>query len=223
MPAQPKNCRLRRPGGGGWTTLHESARSPLLAAQPHVVDTPMSTITRYLPALAMAALAGVAAAMDSEQQFADKIDATAALHVHLFTTEGADLGDSKHSDTARAMANSAPHLLAVDVVESLRAGGFSAVSLDETEGGAPDGALQLVGRFTVLDPGSRNMRVWIGFGAGKSKVCVEGQLLDGSGKVLGDFADCRSGLGWGASGPQGDESAELLGDRIAAWLVKWAR
>ena len=126
-------------------------------------------------------------------------------------------------DTAQAMAKSAPHLLASDIVAALRNSGFSAVTLDESEGEPAADAMNLTGHFTKLDPGSQNLRLWIGFGAGESKVCVSGQLTDAKGKKLGDFADCRNGLGWGASGPQGDKGALILGDRIAKFLIDWSR
>lgn len=162
-------------------------------------------------------------AMDSANTYIEQLNASAPIHVHPFTTEGADLGNPKFRDTAQAMAKSAPHLLASDIVAALRNSGFSAVTLDESEGEPAADAMNLTGHFTKLDPGSQNLRLWIGFGAGESKVCVSGQLTDAKGKKLGDFADCRNGLGWGASGPQGDKGALILGDRIAKFLIDWSR
>ena len=160
--------------------------------------------------------------LDHSQTYAGKISRNTAIHVHLFSTSDADLGNPKFRDTANAMAKSAPHLLATDIVEALRNSGFTAVSLDETEGEPSGEALNLTGRFTHLNPGSQNLRVWIGFGAGKSKVCIEGELTDASGEKLADFADCRNGLGWGSSAPQGDKGAEILGDDVAGFLIDWA-
>jgi hypothetical protein len=120
------------------------------------------------------------------------------------------------------MAKSAPHLLAVDIVEALRHAGFTSVTLDESEEGPSGDALNLTGRFTKLVPGSQNLRVWIGFGAGESKVCISGEVTNARGDELANFADCRNGLGWGESAQQGDKGAEILGDRVAEFLVDWA-
>ena len=140
--------------------------------------------------------------VDSSHVYAKELSKNSEIHVHRFSTAGADLGNSKFRDTAEAMARSAPHLLLTDIVEALRRSGFTAVSLDETEGEPSGGAMNLTGRFTQLNPGSQNLRVWIGFGAGKSKVCVEGELSDKNGVKLADFESCRSGLGWGSSAPR---------------------
>ena len=81
----------------------------------------------------------------------------------------------------------------------------------------------MTGGFTRLDPGSQNLRVWIGLVAGESKVCISGEVNDSGGKKLADFADCRNGLGWGASGPQGEKGADILGERVAGFLIGWAK
>ena len=160
--------------------------------------------------------------MDSSQVNAGDLSKTTAIHVHLFDTTGADLGKPKFRDTANAMAKSAPHLLAADIVEALRHAGFTSVTLDESEEGPSDGSLNLTGRFTKLNPGSQNMRVWIGFGAGESKVCITGEVSNASGEKLANFADCRNGLGWGASAQQGGKGAVILGERVAEFLIDWA-
>jgi hypothetical protein len=188
----------------------------------HSISRIMSIVTLLL-ALVLSQSTYAQRHMNSARTHADQPDKSVPLHVHLFNTEGADLGKPKYADTARAMANSAPHLLATDIVVALRHGGFSAVTLDESEGEPPADALNLTGRFTKLNPGNQNLRVWIGLGAGESKVCISGELKNASGKKLADFADCRNGLGWGSSGPQGDKSAEVLGDRVAAFLINWSQ
>ena len=145
------------------------------------------------------------------------------IHVHLFSTSTASLGGASARDTANAMVKSAPHLLAVDIVEMLRQAGFTHVTLDESDGEPSAEALNVTGNFTTLDPGSQNLRVWIGFGAGKSKVCVDGQLSDSKGETLTEFSQCRSGLGWGSSGPQVKGEAEALGQGVADSLVQWSQ
>lgn len=159
--------------------------------------------------------------LDDSTIYGGELTKDQAIHVHLFSTDGADLGNAKFRDTANAMVKSAPHLLATDIVESLRSAGFTKVTLDESEGEPSANAMQVTGRFTRLDPGSQNMRVWIGLGAGESKVCISGEVTGGTGEKLAEFADCRNGLGWGASGPQVGKGAEILGERIAGFLVRW--
>ena len=153
--------------------------------------------------------------------YAGDLSKGTAIHVHPFSTAEADLGKPKFHVTATAMAKSAPHLLATDIVETLRNAGFTAVTLDESEGHRLPDAINVTGRFTKLDPGSQNLRVWIGLGAGESKVCISGEVTDSGGIKLADFADCRNGLGWGASGPQGEKGAEILGARVAVFLIDW--
>ncbi|MEM1143970.1 MAG: DUF4410 domain-containing protein [Pseudomonadota bacterium] len=160
--------------------------------------------------------------LDSQNILSGELSKSSAIHIHPFATDGADLGNAKFRDTAKAMAKSAPHLLATDIVESMRSSGFTSVTLNESEGVVPPDTLNVTGRFTKLDPGSQNLRVWIGFGAGESKVCISGEVTDSSGNKLADFADCRNGLGWGSSGPQADKGAEILGQRIAGFLIDWA-
>ena len=160
--------------------------------------------------------------MDSQNILSGKLSKTTSIHIHPFSTSEADLGNPKFRDTASAMAKSAPHLLATDIVESLRGSGFKSVTLDESEGIIPPDTLNVTGRFTRLDPGSQNLRVWIGFGAGESKVCISGEVTDSNENKLADFSDCRNGLGWGSSGPQVDKGADILGERIAGFLIDWA-
>lgn len=163
--------------------------------------------------------------LDQATLHVEKIIREAPLHVYLFDTSGVKLGKAKHQDTAQLMAGNAPHLLAVDIVEGLRDGGFSKVILEETtaaEAKLNQGELALLGRFTDLNPGSQATRQWIGFGAGKSKVCVKGRLVDSNNKSLGEFNDCRSGLGWGGSTGEMENSTQSIGGNIAKLLSGWA-
>ncbi len=162
------------------------------------------------------------AAVDNVTLSADQISKDQSIHVQLFSSADADLGKPKHRDTAELLARSAPHLLAVDIVESLRDAGFSDVMLDEAAESSAKPRLVLTGKITELNPGSQAARAWIGFGSGKSKVCVEGQVDDAAGTVLAEFSHCRSGLGWGDSSAQLSDSAVRVGDSIAAFLTDWA-
>jgi len=160
--------------------------------------------------------------LDHAQLSLDRISKTTPFHVQLFDSSKADLGKTKHRDTAEMLARSAPHLLAVDIVESLREAGFSSVVLDEQPDASSTSHLVLKGKFTKLNPGSQAARAWIGFGAGESKVCVEGRIEDEAGKTVGTFSHCRKGLGWGKSDNQMESSAARVGDSIAMFLSQWA-
>ncbi|MEW6184817.1 MAG: DUF4410 domain-containing protein [Thermodesulfobacteriota bacterium] len=54
-------------------------------------------------------------------------------------------------------------------------------------------ALILKGKVSEINPGSRAARIWIGFGAGKSRVEIEGEIVDGkSQKTLLKFKHARA-------------------------------
>ncbi len=156
--------------------------------------------------------------LDTSSLSVSGISKASAIHVHQFTTNRINLD----SDTSQSMANSAPHLLASDIVYTLRAAGFTNVTLDESAGGAKPGSINLVGAFTKLNPGSQNLRVWIGFGAGESEVCIEGKLNDAQGKMMGSFNHCESGIGWGESGPQLENETKTMGEKIGLFVSKIA-
>ena len=59
-------------------------------------------------------------AMDEENLHGGGLTKSTAIHIHPFDTSRADLGSPKFRDTATAMAKSAPHLLATDIVATLR-------------------------------------------------------------------------------------------------------
>jgi len=160
--------------------------------------------------------------LDHAELNLDRISKAAPFHVQLFDSANADLGKPKHRDTAEMLARSAPHLLAVDIVEALREAGFSSVVLDEQPDASSTSHLVLKGQFTKLNPGSQAARAWIGFGAGESKVCVDGRIDDEAGNTVGKFSHCRKGLGWGKSDNQMESSAARVGDSIAMFLTQWA-
>jgi len=162
------------------------------------------------------------APVDKAAVSVERIAKDSPIHVQLFDSANADLGKPRHQDTAAMLARSAPHLLAVDIVEALRNSGFSNVVLDEQAPTSSTQHLTLTGKFTDINPGSQATRAWIGFGAGKSKVCVTGHIGDANGNILGEFSHCRKGLGWGDSGDQMEQSTVRIGDTIAEFLTDWA-
>jgi len=58
------------------------------------------------------------------------------------------------------------------------------------------GTLIVRGKVTVLDPGSRAKRMWVGYGAGAARTAIDGEIVDAkSGEVLVRFTqERRSGI-----------------------------
>lgn len=159
--------------------------------------------------------------LDKAVLHVDVLDRSAPLHVATFGVDQAKLGKAKHQDVARQMAQTVPHLLASDIVVELRSAGFTDVTLDQSESTNADRWF-LTGEFTELNPGSQAARVWVGFGAGESKVCVKAELKNGQGKLMGEFAHCAQSLGWGESESQMESSADRLGHNFAQLMNQWA-
>jgi hypothetical protein len=151
-----------------------------------------------------------------------KISFSMPVRVREFGTATAHLGKGKHRQQAEDMAVVAPGRLAEELLGGLRMRDFEDVAIAKAGDLLPDTCLVVDGDFTVLNPGSSTKRVLWGFGAGKTQVCIRGQVLDGEGAALAEFSHCRSGLGWGSSQPQMSEDTEKMGDRIAKFLAAWA-
>ncbi len=151
----------------------------------------------------------------------DRIARDTPVRIRDFSVERAHLGNPKHRDVSEKVAAAAPHLLSADLLEALRARGFTDVA-PAGEGDSEGPVLVIEGRFTMLDPGSQAARIMLGFGAGKSRVCVSGDVVDASGTVLATFEHCRKGTGWGDSGGELTKEASSLGEDIAAFLDAWA-
>lgn len=160
--------------------------------------------------------------VDSASLYAPSISRDAPITINVFDASQVDLGNARHHDTAERTASAAPQLLAVDIVESLRDAGFSNVVLGD--GGAVNSIteLNLHGRFTIIHPAGQAARAWLGFGAGESKVCVDGVVSESSGKQLGYFSHCSKGLGWGERDGQLHKDATRIGQSIANFLSAWA-
>ena len=82
-------------------------------------------------------------------------------------------------DDDKQFAQVMPVYLQAQLVEQLRAAGlFEQVTTPEDGATVAEGgkALKLLGTITELSGGSRGLRFWIGFGAGRSKVQIETRL-----------------------------------------------
>ncbi len=157
--------------------------------------------------------------VDHAELKAPKVAPGSTIYVKEFSVDDANLGKSKHKDTAERLVSIIPHLFAIDLVEELRNDGFDA-QLDSGEP-VPDGSLILAGRFSDLDPGSQSARVWIGFGAGRSRVCIEGEVTEAQ-SVLGEFSHCRAGIGWGESDQQVAKNADRMAEQVAELFARWS-
>ncbi len=127
--------------------------------------------------------------------------------VETFTTEGADLGSGarkqkkKAYETAKIMKETAPRMYSEALRSRLTESGVFDTVIELTDDASRANALIIEGRFTKLSPGSRTKRWMVGMGAGKSKICIEGRLLNAAGEELATFEDCRSGVGaWSFAG-----------------------
>jgi hypothetical protein len=117
----------------------------------------------------------------------------------------------KVNDNAdRRMAEKMPDYLLTEVVRQLRSTGLFTRVVNTAEATFSPGAestLRLQGRISSLDPGSRALRYWVGFGAGRSKAQVEFHFVDtATGRTVLVTADRRVA----AYGVWGGDSEEHL-------------
>ncbi len=113
------------------------------------------------------------------------------IGVERFTVAAEDVKD----EDDKALATSMPIFCQSEIVRRLRASGLfdTVVNLGGTEfQPAAQRALKLEGTIARLTGGSRALRFWIGFGAGRSKAQIETRFVDiSSGRVVMVTADRR--------------------------------
>jgi hypothetical protein len=139
---------------------------------------------------------------------------------------GAEGGNEKLVEAAKEMQANAPEILAEAMVKELKAlEYFAGVLLDS--GNAPaENTILLEGRFTVLNPGSRTKRYFVGFGAGKEQFEIEGVIKSPAGAILIEFRHDRGAVMGVAGGDYQKKMAagmEHFGKDIAAFLYAWSR
>jgi hypothetical protein len=91
-------------------------------------------------------------------------------------------------------------------------------------GKAKKGAIEIRGRVTVLDPGSRAKRYWGGFGAGAARVAISGEAIDSQGRVLFRFRqERRSGVGIAGGGYEAllNRNIRAIGEDVAYILKQF--
>jgi hypothetical protein len=85
----------------------------------------------------------------------------------------------------------------------------------EGESSQADGTLIVRAKVTVMDPGSRSKRMWVGYGAGAARTAIEGEVVDAkTGAVLARFTqERRSGI---ERFGRGSSYEEILERNVAA-------
>jgi hypothetical protein len=116
------------------------------------------------------------------------------ISVEIFTVTDKNIDGDDDKQFAKVM----PVYLQAKLVEQLRAERlFEQVATPEDATSPPEGGrtLKLQGTITELSGGSRALRFWISFGAGRSRVQLETRMVDTeSGAVLLVTADRRIGV-----------------------------
>jgi hypothetical protein len=165
--------------------------------------------------------------VDEVSLYADTLPATARVVIRPFSATEADITKGEKKDETRRMQAAGPGILAERfVVKLTEFGPFTSVSALESGATVPPDALVVEGKFTELDPGSRAKRYFVGFGAGKSGVTVEGSLKAADSTVLATFRQRRVGV-MGIGG--GDSMGKLISDTkniaedLATLLSAWAK
>jgi hypothetical protein len=92
-------------------------------------------------------------------------------------------------------------------------------------GDVKEKAVIIEGSFTEFNGGSRALRFWVGFGAGKTYLSVKGRLIDAqSGKELATFKDQETGFKGMASMESFEDlfphQAKSLGEHIGEFIEK---
>jgi len=171
-----------------------------------------------------------------------QIAADSTIFIKTFSTDNVDLGTGKKKhkekarETAESMKEMAPSAFTAAFISHLKKEGqfLEVLKYGEGETGAGEsgegqlgeGALLVEGEFTLLNPGSRGKRHWVGFGAGKSKICVKGHVVNAQQEELATFEDCRSGnLGLFGGRAEGMMVTDIYKGAyyLADFMVTWAK
>jgi hypothetical protein len=97
--------------------------------------------------------------------------------VEAFTVTDKNVSGEDDKQSAQVM----PVYLQAKLITEIRAAGLFEQVLTPEEASSPsdqEKALKLQGQITEVSGGSRGLRFWIGFGAGRSRVQIETRLVD---------------------------------------------
>jgi hypothetical protein len=148
-----------------------------------------------------------------------------ALVVRDFTADGAEYlraGEEDREKIERMKPVLVSNVADSAVAEIKARTKFASV----TRGGEAKGRTAVLeGKFTEFNVGSRALKFFVGFGAGKAYLKVSGRLLDGAtGKELASFVDSETGY-MGAVGMQSFEDlfpnqARGIGEHLSEFVQK---
>ena len=186
------------------------------------------TVGIFLGAVVAAPLQASEIKVDRYEVKSSSVPAGATVLFKDFSVENTDFGKmkkDKQKETVSVMKDTAPMAFREAFVRRLSENApFAAVEVHEG-GDVPAGSLLVEGEFTALNPGSRGKRYLVGMGAGRSKICIAGHVVDADGEELVKFEDCRSGnLGWFGGRSEGMmsqdvyQSAQNLANFLTAWV-----
>jgi hypothetical protein len=163
--------------------------------------------------------------LDEVKLFTAKPPASKTVVIRPFSATEADLTEGEKKDETKKMLPLAPGILADEFVAKLKpTGTFTDVSVLTGDAAPPD-AIVVEGVFREMDPGSRAKRYFVGYGAGKSGVKVEGSIKSTDGTVLATFQQRRvgvMGVGGGDSMDKMRNDTKAIGEDIAKFLSAWA-
>lgn len=161
--------------------------------------------------------------LDEAKLFTAKLPSTKTVVMRPFSATEADITEGEKKDETKKMLPLAPGILADEFVAKLKPmGPFTDVAV-QTDAAAPADAIVVEGVFREMDPGSRAKRAFVGYGAGKSGVMVEGTVKSSDGTVLATFQQRRVGvMGGGDSMDKLRADTKAIGEDIAKFLNAWA-
>jgi hypothetical protein len=163
--------------------------------------------------------------LDEVKLFVQKLPSTRSVVMRPFSASDADITEGEKKDETKKMQPIAPGILADEFVAKLKPmGPFTDVAVVTGDGVPPD-AIVVDGKFTEMDPGSRAKRAFVGYGAGKSGVKVQGTITSADGTVLATFEQRRVGVMGGMGGDSMDKlrsDAKSIGEDLAKFLSAWA-
>ena len=151
--------------------------------------------------------------VDELKIYVAKLPETKVVVMRPFSATDADITEGEKKDDTKKMQPIAGRTLGDEFVSQLKKlGPFTDVSLLAEDGTPPADAIVVEGKFTEIDPGSAAKRYFVGYGAGKSGVKVEGSIKKADGTLLATFNQRRVGV---MSGGYKDSMGKLMGDTIA--------
>jgi hypothetical protein len=165
--------------------------------------------------------------LDEIKLFTAQPPASKVVVIRPFSATDADIVNGDKKDETKKMQLTAPDVLNAAFVPKLKAmGPFTDVSVLAAGAMPPADAMVVEGKFTEMDPGSRAKRYFVGYGAGKSGVMVEGKVRSSDGTLLATFEQRRVGVIGVAGGDSMDKltgDTKAIGEDLAKFLSEWAK